>query len=391
MIQQIKSLTALQYDRLVAIRRKIHQHPELGYEETATAALVAAILREFDIAVTTNVARTGVVGILKGNNPDKKCIALRADMDALPILEKNKHDFISLNAGKMHACGHDVHTTNLLGVAMILAELRDEIEGTVKFIFQPSEEKMPSGAAAMIAAGVLQNPKPDYMLGMHVSPELQVGTIGICKGKFMASADEIYIEVVGKGGHAARPQEVNNPLYIAAELLLAYSALNEPETPVLLSFGKMIANGATNVIPENVTMAGTLRCFNEEKRAEVQAAIQTIADTIAQKHHAQIFVNIIKGYPVLYNDEQLTTMVEKELKHFLPGKTMAIPYRMGSEDFAFYSQQLPCCFLRFGTANENPATQHGLHSPYFDVDEKVFLTAVSAMSFLVLQLLNNNK
>jgi amidohydrolase len=250
--QQIKTLSDKYFARVIELRRRLHAHPELSWHETETSKLVAEELMRCGIEVQTKVAKHGVVGILRGQNPDSRCLALRADMDALPIHEENEVDYCSRHEGIMHACGHDVHTANLLGAAMILSELKEEIEGSIKFIFQPSEEKIPSGAEAMIAEGVLQNPWVDKILGLHVSPELEAGTFGFCSGKFMASSDEIYLTVVGKGGHAARPDDIKNPLLMAAEILLELRMLSNPQVPVVLSFGKIEGKGATNVVPDKV-------------------------------------------------------------------------------------------------------------------------------------------
>ncbi|HRG87684.1 MAG TPA: M20 family metallopeptidase, partial [Chitinophagales bacterium] len=252
MRERIQALAEKYYPRVIELRRHIHANPELSWQEVETSKLVATELMRCGIEVQTRVATNGVVGILKGNNPGAKCIALRADMDALPILEENKVAYCSTKPGVMHACGHDVHTSNLLGVAMILSELKDEIEGTIKFIFQPSEEKIPSGAEAMIKAGVLQNPAPEKIFGLHVSPELEAGTFGFCSGKFMASSDEIYLKVIGKGGHAARIEELKNPLLITSELLLELKTLTDPQRPVILSFGKIDGREATNIVPDYV-------------------------------------------------------------------------------------------------------------------------------------------
>ena len=248
-VEKIKTLAQKNFACVVELRRKIHANPELSWQEFETSKLVAGILKEIGFEVQTGIASTGVVGILKGKKPESKCIALRADMDALPIQEQNKLDYCSANTGKMHACGHDVHTANLLGVAMILSELKNEFEGTIKFIFQPSEEKIPSGAEAMIKAGVLKNPDVQKIFGQHVSPELEAGTFGFHSGRFMASSDEIYLTVIGKGGHAAQIQNVINPLLIASEILLALKPVTDISIPLILSFGNIEGKGATNVVP----------------------------------------------------------------------------------------------------------------------------------------------
>ncbi len=278
--QKIKTLSDKYFARVIELRRRLHAHPELSWHETETSKLVAEELMRCGIEVQTKVAKHGVVGILRGKKTDSRCLALRADMDALPIHEENKVDYCSRHEGIMHACGHDVHTANLLGAAMILSELKEEIEGSIKFIFQPSEEKIPSGAEAMIAEGVLQNPSVDKILGLHVSPELEAGTFGFCSGKFMASSDEIYLTVVGKGGHAARPDDIKNPLLMAAEILLELRMLSNPQVPVVLSFGKIEGKGATNVVPDKVEIAGTLRCFDEALRAQTHSRLSFFASAL---------------------------------------------------------------------------------------------------------------
>ena len=381
--EKIKSLSEKYFARVVELRRKIHANPELSWEETETSKLVAEELMRCGIEVQTKVAKNGVVGILKGKNPESRCIALRADMDALPITEENQIDYCSTNQGVMHACGHDVHTSNLLGVAMILSELRNEIEGTIKFIFQPSEEKIPSGAEAMINAGVLQSPRVDKIIGLHVSPELEVGNFGFCSGKFMASSDEVYLTVVGKGGHAARIEELKNPLLIAAEILLELRQLTNPQTPVVLSFGKIEGKGATNVVPDVVEIAGTLRCFDEALRAQTQKQIEFICERVTEKYLTQCHVNILKGYPVLINNESVTASAKKMAQDFIGAKNiMDLPPRMGSEDFAYYTHQVPACFYRLGVGNKKLGITSGLHTSTFNVDENALKESIGLMSWI---------
>ena len=386
MIERIKNLSEKYFPRVIELRRQIHANPELSWEEYETSKLVAAELNKLPgMLVTTGVAKTGVVGILKGNNPESKCIALRADMDALPIAEQNALEYCSKKEGKMHACGHDVHTSNLLGVAMILSELKNEIEGTVKFIFQPSEEKIPSGAEAMINAGVLENPKPAKIFGLHVSPELEAGLVGFHGGRFMASSDEIYLTVIGKGGHAAQPQNVINPLLIAVEILLALKPLTDLNVPTVLAFGKIEGKGATNVIPDKVELAGTLRCFDERLRAERHEKIKAICESVAQQQGGSCKVNILKGYPVLVNNEVVTSSAQKSAVAFM-GKEHVIemPIRMGSEDFAYYTHQIPACFYRLGVGNAKKGITSGIHTPTFNIDEDALKASIGLMSWLAL-------
>jgi len=386
-IDRIKALAAKYFPRVIELRRQIHANPELSWEEFQTSKLVADELQKLDgIEVLTGIAKNGVVGILKGKNPSSRCTALRADMDALPILEQNAVDYCSKNTGKMHACGHDVHTANLLGVAMILSELRDEMEGTIKFIFQPSEEKIPSGAGAMIKAGVLENPRPDRIFGLHVSPELEAGSFGFHSGRFMASSDEIYLTVIGKGGHAAQIQHVVSPLLIAAEILLALKPLTDLDLPTVLSFGKIEANGATNVIPDNVEIAGTLRCFDENLRAERHEKIRALCESIATKNGGKCEVNILKGYPVLLNNETVTANAKQHAAEFTGAENIIeMPIRMGSEDFAYYTHELPACFYRLGVGNKEKGITSGIHTPTFNVDETALQNSIGLMSWLALK------
>lgn len=386
MKDRISALAEKYFARVIELRRHLHANPELSWEETETAKLVAHELMRCGIEVQTRVAKNGVVGILKGNNPESKCIALRADMDALPITEENDVPYCSKNKGVMHACGHDVHTSNLLGVAMILSELKGEIEGTYKFIFQPSEEKIPSGAEAMIKAGVLENPKPDKIFGLHVSPELEAGTFGFCGGRFMASSDEIYLTVNGKGGHAARIEELKNPLLIAAEILLELRQLTDPQKPVVLSFGKIEGKGATNVVPDKVEIAGTLRCFDEDMRVLLHKQIDFICERVAEKYLTTCDVHILKGYPVLINNEPLTLTTKKTAGNYLGAKNVVdLPPRMGSEDFAYYTHQLPACFYRLGVGNKKLGITSGLHTATFNVDESALKESIGLMAYLAIQ------
>lgn len=381
----IKQLSEKYFKRVVELRRHFHAHPELSWKEFNTAKLVADELRKLNIEVEEGVADTGVVGLLKGKNPSKKCIALRADMDALPIDEKNEIDYCSKNAGVMHACGHDVHTANLLGAAMILSEMRNEFEGTIKFIFQPSEEKIPSGAEAMIKAGALSGPKPDKIFGLHVTPELDAGTFGFCEGKFMASSDEIYLTVIGKGGHAAKIEELKNPLLIASEILLELRMLTNPQTPVILSFGKIEGKGATNVVPDIVEIAGTLRCFDEDLRFQLHERIADICQSIVEQYLTECEVNILKGYPVLINDKAVTNSAKRLSQDFIGAKyILDMPQRMGSEDFAYYSHQVPACFYRLGTGNKKKGITSGLHTNTFNIDEDVLKDSIGLMAWLAI-------
>ncbi len=378
-----KTLAEKYFNRVVELRRAIHAHPELAYEEEATARLVRTELEHLGWTVLAPLAKTGVVALLECKDQQSRCIGLRADMDALPIQEQNNCSYASVHAGKMHACGHDAHTANLLGVAMILSELRNELTGTYKLIFQPSEEKMPSGAAAMIAEGVLLHPEVDKMLGWHVHPEMQAGEVGFRPGKFMASADEIYLTVIGKGGHAAQPHQFISPLIISAEILLALQSYNDAAKPVVLTFGKITADGATNIVPEKAYLAGTLRCFDEEQRNAMHEVIQQTCLSIAQKHNASCEVNIVVGYPVLVNEEALTQhCVDLASEYLGKANVLDLPQRMGAEDFAFYSHHVPVCFYRVGVGNVTRNIQSPIHSATFDIDEEALKLNIGLMTWL---------
>jgi len=387
--KQIAVLSKKFLPQVISWRRYLHQNPELSFQENNTAAFISKILTENNINHQTGVAKTGIVALIKGKNPDKKCVALRADMDALPITETNTFDFVSKSKGVMHACGHDFHTSNLLGVALVLNQLKEDFEGTIKLIFQPSEEKIPSGAPAMIEAGVLENPKVDYIIGQHVSPELPTGTFGFRSGQFMASADELYLTIKGKGGHAAIPQNVVDPVLTAAQILVnlqqVISRKKSPFQPAVLSFGKIIGEGATNVIPNEVKIDGTLRAMNEEFRFEAHKWIKQIAEETAKANGATCDVNIVVGYPFLMNNEALTTQKQALATQYSKEiEVREIPPRMGAEDFAYYSQKIPACFYRIGTGNKEKNTTNGLHTNNFNVDEDAFLHGVGLMAWLAI-------
>ena len=388
-LNHIKQLSLEIHPQLIEWRRHLHQYPELSFQEHNTSKFISKALQTYEIPHTTGIAQTGIVALIEGNNPSSRCVALRADMDALPILEKNSFDFISKNKGVMHACGHDFHTSNLLGAAIILQAIRERFEGTIKLIFQPSEEKIPSGAPAMIDAGVLENPKVEAIFGMHVSPELPTGTFGFRGGQFMASADEIYLTVKGKGGHAAFPHTLIDPVLVAAQILVnlqqVISRRKPPFEAGVLSFGKLEALGATNIIPDEVKIAGTFRAMNEDFRLKSHTLIKQIAEETAQASGAFCEVNILIGYPFLHNDESLTEQSKQRAKIFNDHiQVLDVPPRMGAEDFAYYSQKVPACFIRIGTGNEEKGSTNGLHSPNFNVDDEALLHGAGLLAWLAI-------
>ncbi|GHA70117.1 M20 metallopeptidase family protein [Pontibacter akesuensis] len=386
---KIKQLANSYAPDTVQVRRHIHANPELSFEEHNTAAYVKQVLESYGIAAEP-MATTGLVALIEGNNPEKKTVALRADMDALPIVEANEVAYKSKNEGLMHACGHDVHTSALLGVARILQELRGEFEGTVKLVFQPGEEKFPGGASLMIQEGVLQNPAPASIVGQHVFPMLPAGKVGFRSGMYMASADEIYITVKGKGGHAAMPESNIDPVLIASHLIVALQQIvsrhASPKVPSVLSFGKVEAKGATNVIPNEVKLEGTFRTMHEVWRKEAHQKIKKLAEGLCESMGGSCDIDIKHGYPFLQNDPEVTGIAREAAVSYLGEENVVdLDLWMGAEDFAYYTQQVPACFYRLGTRNEERGIISGVHTPTFDIDEAALETGIGLMAFIALQ------
>jgi amidohydrolase len=378
---------------IMDMRHHLHMHPELSYQEYETAKFVADSLRDIGLNPTEGIAKTGVSALIAGKNPSKKTIALRADIDALPIVEANNVSYKSKNEGVMHACGHDVHTSSLLGTANILNQLKDHFEGSVKLIFQPAEEKAPGGASLMIKEGILQNPKPDNIIGQHVAPLIAVGKIGFREGIYMASADEIYITVKGKGGHAAMPQGNIDPVLIASHIIVALqqvvSRYATPTIPTVLSFGKITAEGATNVIPDEVKIEGTFRTLDEKWRAEAKQKMKKLAEGIAESMGGQCDFYILDGYPFLYNNEILTRR-NKDFAIDYMGKENVVDLDiwMAAEDFAYYSQEIDACFYRLGVRNEAKGISSNVHTPTFNIDEDALEIGTGLMAWMAINELN---
>ncbi|WP_018476886.1 M20 metallopeptidase family protein [Pontibacter roseus] len=387
--QKIKDLAKAYNHDTVGIRRHIHAHPELSFEEHNTVAYVEQVLQSYGLE-TTRVAETGVVALIQGKNPDKKTIALRADLDALPIVEQNQVAYKSQKEGVMHACGHDAHTASLLGAARILQELCGELEGTVKLVFQPGEEKFPGGASVMIKEGVLQQPAPAGIIGQHVFPMLPAGKVGFRSGMYMASADEIYITVKGKGGHAALPELNVDPVLISAHLIVALQQIvsrhASPKTPTVLSFGKVEALGATNVIPNEVKLEGTFRTMNEAWRKEAHQRIRKLAEGLCESMGGSCDIDIKYGYPFLQNDPALTGRAREAAEAYLGAENVVdLDLWMGAEDFAYYSQEVAACFYRLGTRNEARGITSGVHTPTFDIEESALEVGSGLMAWLAVQ------
>nr|NYE66756.1 amidohydrolase [Mucilaginibacter sp. E4BP6] len=393
MKEKIQELAKTIFDDVVANRRHLHSHPELSFHEVETSAFIAKKLDELGLTYE-RMADNGLVALIKGEKPSNQVVALRADMDALPILEANDVPYKSQNTGVMHACGHDAHTSSLLGTAKILTSLRSEFGGTVKLIFQPAEEKLPGGASLMIKEGVLQNPTPQAVIGQHVMPFIDAGKVGFRAGKYMASADEIYVTVKGKGGHAAQPQQNIDPVLITAHILTALqqvvSRFADPKTPSVLSFGKVIANGATNVIPNEVYLEGTFRTMDEAWRAEAHIKMKKLAEGIAESMGGSCDFNIMKGYPFLVNEEKLTASARGFAVEYLGEENVLdLDIWMAAEDFAYYSQVADSCFYRLGTRNESRGITSSVHTPTFDVEESALQLSTGLMAYLAVKQLGN--
>ncbi|AWV98588.1 M20 metallopeptidase family protein [Arcticibacterium luteifluviistationis] len=386
LIDKIKGLAADQFQDSVAIRRHLHANPELSFHEHETSAFVVSKLKEMGLKPEHGIAGTGVVALIEGKNPTKKVVALRADMDALPIFEANDISYKSKNEGVMHACGHDVHTTSLLGTAKILTAIKDEFEGTVKLVFQPAEEKAPGGASIMIKEGVLENPRPDGMLGQHVAPNIPVGKIGFREGMYMASTDEIYLTVKGQGGHGAAPDQCIDPILVASHIIVALQQIvsrnRKPTNPSVLTFGKIVGLGATNVIPNEVKIDGTFRNMNEEWREKGLGLIKKMAETMAESMGATCQFEVIRGYPYLENNPELTRKIRKAAETYMGKENVVdLDLWMAGEDFAFYSQVVDSCFYRLGTRNEAKGIVSGVHTPTFNVDENAIEIGMGLMAW----------
>ena len=384
--QQIRHLAKNYAAEFIGIRRHLHAHPELSYQEFETSKYVQQKLSSYNIPFEIK-AQTGVIGLLEGRNPGKRVVALRADMDALPILEENDVEYKSTVPGVMHACGHDVHTSCLLGAAKILSELKDEWEGTIKFIFQPGEEKNPGGASLLIKEGVLENPAPENIFGMHVHTTLDTGKLSFRGGMVMASADEIYISIKGKGGHAAAPQFTADTILIASNLVVSLQQIisrnNSPFNPSVLTITSFQGGNTTNVIPSEVKLMGTFRAMNEEWRFKAHDLIKKMATELVHSMGAEIDIRIDVGYPFVLNNERLSFAAKQQAEAYLgKGNVEETELRMGAEDFAFYSHKIPGCFFRLGTRNEARGITIGGHTPTFDVDENAIEIGMGMMALL---------
>lgn len=389
LLEEIKKLSASIFPEVIDNRRYLHAHPELSFHEYETGAYIKNALTNLGIEWTA-VAETGVLAIIKGALPSEKVVALRADIDALPITETNEIPYVSLQKGVMHACGHDAHTASLLGTAKILQSLKHSFGGTVKLLFQPGEEKLPGGATLMIRDGVLKDPTPAAVVGQHVMPSLPAGKIGIRKGKFMASMDEIILHIYGRGGHGAQPHLNIDPVAIASQVIVSLqqvvSRMANPSIPSVLSFGRFIADGAVNVIPDSVYIEGTFRTMNEEWRDKAHEQIRKITEAIVEGMGGTCQLNIRKGYPALVNEEVLTGTVITYIEEYA-GKENIIDLDiwMASEDFAYYGRELPACFYLLGVGNIERNITASLHTPGFNIDEDALRLSPGLMAYIAIR------
>jgi amidohydrolase len=374
------------FTKVKAYREHLHAHPELSYQEFETMNFVCERLREIGIPFQSGFAKTGVVAMIRGSQHKDidSCIGLRADLDALPIKEENEVSYKSKNEGVMHACGHDVHTSILLGAAEILWKNKEQLKDPIKLIFQPGEEKNPGGASLMIKAGCLKNPPVKEMYALHVFPEMPCGHVGFKEGLYMASCDEVYIDVYGKGGHGATPHQTVDSILVGAEIITSLQQIVsrqcDPKIPCVLNFGHFEGLGATNVVPSKVHIKGTFRTMNEEWRADALKRIVRQAEYIAKAHGAEAKVEISKGYPYLENDPSLTqNLREKAKAHLGEENVHELPIRLTAEDFSFYAQEVPTCFFRIGVRNEEKGIVHSVHHPRFDIDPEALKTGVEMM------------
>jgi hippurate hydrolase len=383
--QKIKALAKQYKDEFIGIRQFLHAHPELGYQDFETSRFVQEKLAEYGIPFEIK-ATTGVIGIIEGANPSSRVIALRGDMDALPIKEENDIAYKSTREGIMHACGHDVHTTCLLGAAKILAETKSEWEGTVKLIFQPGEERNPGGASLLIKEGVLENPAPQCIFGLHVNPQLEVGKLSFRGGKVMASADELYITIKSKGGHAAAPHLTADTILIASHLIVSLQQVisrnRDPFSPSVLTISSFQGGFTTNVIPSEVKLMGTFRAMDEDWRFKAHDIIRKHTVELVHAMGAEADILIDVGYPTVYNNEALHEKAKCLAEDFMGSQQVEeTEVRMGAEDFGYYSQKIPGCFFRLGTANKQKGITSGVHTPTFNIDEDAIEIGMGMMAW----------
>jgi len=394
MKEKILALSEQYYNEVVTVRRAIHSFPELAFEEKKTSALVAKTLAALGLKVETGIAKTGVIGILEGASSGP-CVAIRADMDALPILERTDLPYASQNAGVMHACGHDAHTAMALGAAMTLSQLKKDIRGTIKFLFQPSEEKAPGGAPEMILEGALKNPNVDAIFGQHVLSNAESGSVGFRPGAMMASADELYITIIGKGGHGAKPHLTIDPIVVASHVVIALQTVVsrriDPLEKCVLTIGKFTGGTATNVIPHEVSLAGTLRTMNEDVRKQAHKLIDETIRGVARGLGADYELTVVSGYPTLVNDESVTAFALNAAADLLGKKNVfEAELFMGAEDFAYFLQKIPGTFFRLGVCDPKKKNPADIHDAHFTLDERAMVTGTATLAYLAAEYINKH-
>ncbi len=394
-IFKLNELAAKYADKVIEFRHHLHANPELSFQENETSLFITNFLNENRISFKNNIAGNGILAIIEGSKPGIT-IALRADIDALPISEQNSCSYKSQNSGVMHACGHDVHTSSLMGVMLILNELKSELSGKFLFVFQPAEEKLPGGAKQMLDEGIFNEHKPALIIAQHVNPSMKAGTVGFKSGMYMASTDEIYITVKGKGGHAAMPHQLTDTVLISSHIIVALQQIVSRKAfaaiPSVLSFGKVIANGATNIIPDEVNIEGTFRTMNEEWRKEALKEIELMSKSIAKSMGGDCDVRIMHGYPSLINNENITEKSRKFSQEYIGTENVIdMDIRMTAEDFSYFAQEYPATMYRLGTANNNEDTNHPLHSSRFNIDESVLEMTHGLMAWIAINLTLNTK
>ena len=387
MIEEIKRLSNEYFQEILEIRRYLHKHPELSFNEFQTSKYIKHTLSNWGIEFSEGFAKTGIIVTLSGSVKTEKVIALRADFDALPIKEENDVEYKSINEGVMHACGHDAHTASMLGALRILNNLKSKWSGTIKFIFQPAEEMLPGGAKQMIEEGVLLSPNVTEMLAQHVLPELESGKVGFKEGKYMASTDEIYINIIGVGGHAAIPKNYNNPILSASDLILILNKnfLKKNHNNSIFAIGYVSAKGSTNVIPDNVNLKGTFRALTESHRDIAHQEMKDIVKILEKKYDVQIDLDIRKGYPALFNDEKVTQKNVLNAKKYLGEENVVeLPIRMTAEDFSYFANEVPSCFYRIGVGNPRAKHNYGLHTSRFNIEEDSLKIGMGLMAYLAI-------
>lgn len=390
--ERIQQKAEEHYAEVLRIRRHLHMYPELSFDEAATSSFIRSLLDKWGIPYRYPFVGTGLVAEIAGNDPHGPVIALRTDMDALPIEEQTGLEFSSRNKGIMHACGHDIHMASLLGAIMVLREMKEFFRGRILFIFQPGEEKLPGGAKLMMEEGIFDQVKPDMIIAQHVLPEMDAGTVGFRPGPYMASSDEIYITVKGQGGHGALPEKINDPVLMASHMLITLQQeINRKSpkgTPTVLSFGKVVANGAVNVIPDQVTMEGTFRTMNETWRKEAHQLIARVTRGIADSMGGEADLEIRHGYPVLKNDPELTSR-SRALAIDLLGMEHVedMDIRMTAEDFGWFSHAYPSMLYRLGVKTAETDDILPLHTSRFRADESALKTGMTMLTWLAVNLL----